>query len=109
MIGTVKRISSVERTAHKVVIEALKPHIDNTGLEIASYDVNPINLNLEIVIDSPVRGRRMVVALSKDGKIYEVFEYHQSVDQTIADVWYEGRVKNAPMSRRLVESVNRLF
>ncbi len=108
MLATIKVFKPWERQNHAVVMSTLKPLIDNRGLEITSYSVNPIDGDLEIEIDNPKTSRRVVIEFvgPKDVRIWE---YLKERDQREPDVMYTAKVKNFSSSKRIIETISHLF
>ena len=107
-LAAAKVFKSWERENHAIVMKTLKPLIDNRGLEIMSYSVNPVNGALEIEIDNTRTDRRVVVTFDNSKEIL-VYEYLKTREQAIASIQYSAKVKNVASSKRIVETISHLF
>lgn len=108
MIATIKVFKSWERQNHAVIMSTLKPLIDNRGLEITSYSVNPIDGDLEIEIDNPKTNRRVIIEFVGP-KDVRVWEYLNDKDQKEPNFMYPAKVKNFSSSKRIIETISHLF
>jgi len=108
MFAAVKVFKGWERENHAIVMKTLKPLIDNRGLEITSYSVNPINGALEIEIDNPKTDRRVVLTFDNSKEVL-IYEYLKTREQMRADFEYSARVKNFASSKRIIETIKHLF
>ena len=108
MFAAIKVFKSWERENHAIVMKTLKPLIDNRGLEITSYSVNPINGALEIEIDNPKTDRRVVLTFDNSKEV-SVYEYLKTKEQMRPDFQYSSKVKNFASSKRIIETIKHLF
>lgn len=107
-MATLKIFKRWERENHSIVMHTLKPLIDNKGLEITSYGVNPINGALEIEIDNPKTDRRVVLTFYNSKEVL-IYEYLNTREQMSPNFQYSTRVKNFASSKRIVETIRHLF